>query len=155
MKSYPLWVGSLVPRGFVLFSLSSRNTKNTDVSKQWRNHTLFPSFPALCTNTGLYLLKWKYLFLFYIEDFHLLNISKFIITLYSQRKRCFFSCTLQFCLTYSETLNKEYIGRNYQMSSWQLFNEFYTILLKISVFAKINKYPWICGNSFKDLHIII
>jgi len=31
---------------------------------------------------------------------------------------------------YSETLNNEYIGRIYQMSSWQFFNEFYTILRK-------------------------
>jgi len=28
--------------------------------------------------------------------------------------------------TYNETLNNEYIGRIYQMSSWQIFNEFYT-----------------------------
>ena len=31
---------------------------------------------------------------------------------------------------YRETLNKEYIGRIYQISSWQFFNEFYTILRK-------------------------
>jgi len=30
-------------------------------------------------------------------------------------------------ILYSETLNNEYIGRIYQMSSWQFFNEFYTI----------------------------
>ena len=29
-------------------------------------------------------------------------------------------------LEYSETLNNEYIGRIYQMSSWQFLNEFYT-----------------------------
>ena len=28
--------------------------------------------------------------------------------------------------SYSETLNNEYIGRIYKMSSWQFFNEFYT-----------------------------
>ena len=33
-------------------------------------------------------------------------------------------------ILYSETLNNEYIGRIYQMSSWQFFNEFYTILRK-------------------------
>ena len=33
---------------------------------------------------------------------------------------------LQWVLYYSKTLNKEYIGRIYQMSSWQFFNEFYT-----------------------------
>ena len=30
-------------------------------------------------------------------------------------------------LIYSETLNNEYIGIIYQMSSWQFCNEFYTI----------------------------
>ena len=33
-------------------------------------------------------------------------------------------------ISYSETLNNEYIGRIYQMSSWQSFNEFYTMLRK-------------------------
>ena len=42
-------------------------------------------------------------------------------------------------IVYSETLNNEYIGRIYQMSSWKFFNEFYSLLRKISVFAKINK----------------
>ena len=37
---------------------------------------------------------------------------------------------------YSETLNKEYIGRIYQMSSWQFFNEFYTILRKFQYLRK-------------------
>ena len=39
-------------------------------------------------------------------------------------------------LNYSETLNKEYIGRIYQMSSWQFFNEFYTILRKFQYLQK-------------------
>ena len=37
---------------------------------------------------------------------------------------------------YSETLNNEYIGRNYQMSSWQFFNGFYTILRKFQYLRK-------------------
>ena len=39
-------------------------------------------------------------------------------------------------IPYSETLNKEYIGRIYQMSSWQFFNEFYTILRKFQYLRK-------------------
>ena len=39
-------------------------------------------------------------------------------------------------IKYSETLNKEYIGRIYQMSSWQFFNEFYTILRKFQYLRK-------------------
>ena len=37
---------------------------------------------------------------------------------------------------YSETLNNEYIGRIYQMSSWQFFNEFYTIFRKFQYLRK-------------------
>ena len=40
---------------------------------------------------------------------------------------------------YSQPLNIKYIERIYEMSSWQFFNGFYTILRKSSVFAKINK----------------
>jgi len=39
-------------------------------------------------------------------------------------------------ITYSETLDNEYIGRIYQMSSLQFFNEFYTILRKFQYFRK-------------------
>ena len=42
----------------------------------------------------------------------------------------------QLCLLYSETLNKEYIGRIYEMSSWQFFNEFFTILRKFQYLRK-------------------
>ena len=37
---------------------------------------------------------------------------------------------------YSETLNNEYIGRICEMSSWQFFNEFYTILRKFHFFCE-------------------
>ena len=37
---------------------------------------------------------------------------------------------------YSETLNNEYIGRIYQMSSSQFFNEIYTILRKFQYLRK-------------------
>ena len=37
---------------------------------------------------------------------------------------------------YSETLNNEYIGRIYQMSSWQFFKEFYTILREFQYLRK-------------------
>ena len=37
---------------------------------------------------------------------------------------------------YSETLNNEYIGRIDQMSSWQFFHEFYTILRKFQYLRK-------------------
>ena len=37
---------------------------------------------------------------------------------------------------YSETLNNEYIGRIYQMSDWQFFNELYTILRKFQYLQK-------------------
>ena len=44
---------------------------------------------------------------------------------------------------YSETLNNEYIGRIYQMSSWQFFNEFYTILRKFHFLRKyINSHEF-------------
>ena len=58
-----------------------------------------------------------------------------------------FSATINFSilrlLYYSETHNNEYIGRIYQMSSSQFFNEFNTILRKFP-----HLRPWICGNSF-------
>ena len=38
--------------------------------------------------------------------------------------------------SYSEILNNEYIGRIYQMSSWQFFIEFYTILRKFQYLRK-------------------
>ena len=43
---------------------------------------------------------------------------------------------LGFIVLYSETLNNEYIGRIYQRSSWQFFNEFYTILRKFQYLRK-------------------
>ena len=39
-------------------------------------------------------------------------------------------------ISYNETLNNEYIERIYQMSSWQFFNEFYTILRKFQYLRK-------------------
>ena len=43
---------------------------------------------------------------------------------------------INFFWNYSETLNYEYIGRIYQMSSWQFFDEFYTILRKFQYLQK-------------------
>ena len=57
-----------------------------------------------------------------------------IIDLIKEGKRIRFS-------KYSETINNEYIGKIYQMSSWQFFNEFYYITY-ISVFAKINSHEY-------------
>ena len=39
-------------------------------------------------------------------------------------------------ISYSETINNEYIDRIYQMSSWQFLNEFYTILRKFQSLRK-------------------
>ena len=45
-------------------------------------------------------------------------------------KLAVFNSEFRIFVLYSETLNNEYIERMYQMSSWQFFNEFYTILRK-------------------------
>ena len=37
---------------------------------------------------------------------------------------------------YNENLNNEFIGRIYEMSSWQFFNEFYTIFRKTQYLRK-------------------
>ena len=46
-------------------------------------------------------------------------------------------------ILYSETLNNEYVGKIYQMSSWQFFNEFYTILRKFQYLRK-----WINSHEY-------
>ena len=53
-------------------------------------------------------------------------------------------------LSYSETLNNKYIGRIYQMSSWQFFNEFYTILRKFQYLRKLINSHEYAGTVLKS-----
>ena len=74
-----------------------------------------------------------------IEDFctpPLVQINLWIFVRKSQKKnKKFFEKKLEENI-YSETLNNEDIGRIYQMSSWQFFNEFFTILRKFQYLQK-------------------
>ena len=57
-------------------------------------------------------------------------------------------------MIYSETLNNEYTGRIYQMSSWQFFNEFYTISRQFQYLWKsINSHEY-AGTVLKSNHLI-
>ena len=60
---------------------------------------------------------------FYSTTLSMINITTYVTN-------------FKLCPIYSETLNKEYIGRIYQMSSSQFFNEFYSILRKFQCLRK-------------------
>ena len=52
------------------------------------------------------------------------------------KHKCNVKLPISFEIFYSESLNKEYIGRIYQMSSGQFSNEFYTLLRKFQYLRK-------------------
>ena len=52
------------------------------------------------------------------------------------KHKCNVKLPISFEIFYSESLNKEYIGRIYQMSSGQFSNEFFTLLRKFQYLRK-------------------
>ena len=92
-----------------------------------------PSFRILWGILGIYLILFLH-FSFFLSTFYLLATPFLDLILCTSLVE--FITGFINSSSYSEPLNNKYIGKSYQMSSWQFFNEFYTISRKFQYLRK-------------------